>query len=155
MLGGYLGAVFSKRAVLRPGVEADDAGGDARLVRGGRMGSPVSRGRLPVGAAEARGEGADALQADGEADLSDRGVGVTQQRRGALQPSRQQIGVRRLAEGAAELAAEVGAGKTGGTGEIVNAKWLEVTGIGQVLGAEKMTGWRDMRHAVSLGSAAL
>jgi hypothetical protein len=48
--------------------------------------------------------------------------------------------VRRLAEGPAELAAEMGAGETGGTGEVVDAQLLEVASVGQVSGAKQMPG---------------
>jgi hypothetical protein len=49
------------------------------------------------------------LQADVEADSGDRVVRRSQQRRGTFHAPRQQVRVRGLAEGAAELAAEVGA----------------------------------------------
>ena len=66
---------------------------------------------MPIRAAEARRERADALQADRGADLGDVAVGVPQQRRGPLEPAREQVLVRRLAERAPELAAEVRGGE--------------------------------------------
>ena len=58
-----------------------------------------------------------------------------QQRRGALEPAGQQVGARRLAEGALELAAEVGAGEAGGAGHVLDADLLRVAGVGEVPGA--------------------
>ncbi len=58
--------------------------------------------------------------------------------------------MRRLAEGAAELAAEVCARKAGGSGQVVDTEWLGVPGVGQVLGAEQVAGGRDEEHAVCL-----
>ena len=59
--------------------------------------------------------------------------------------------MRRLAEGASELPAEVRARETGGAGEVVDAERLEVARVGQVLGAQKMADGRDEEHAVSIG----
>ena len=92
------------------------------------------------------------LQADREADVGDRAVGGAQQRRGALEPAGQQVGVRRLAEGAPELAAEVGAREAGGAGHVLDAERLGVAGVGQVPGAQQMAGGGDERHVRSLGS---
>ncbi len=64
------------------------------------------------------------------------------------------LGGHLAAEGAAELAAEVGAGEAGGTGHVVDVERLEVAGVGQVLGAEEMPGRWDMSHGRSLGSRA-
>src|SRR5919204_5313815 len=108
MLGAGGIRVFSKRAELRTAVGAQDAGRNARVGGGGRKGGAVRGRGLPVGAREAGGEGADAPQPDGEADVGDRAVGGTEQRGRPLEAPREQIAVRRLAEGAAELPAEVG-----------------------------------------------
>ena len=81
-----------------------------------------------------------------EADLGDRAVGRPQQRRGALEPAGQQVGVRRLAERAPELAAEVRAREAGGAGHVVDAERLEVAGVGEVLGAQQVAGGRDECH---------
>jgi hypothetical protein len=54
--------------------------------------------------------------------------------------------VRRLAERAPELPAEVGAREPSRTGEIVDVQLLEEAGIGEVLGAEEVTGRRYERH---------
>ncbi len=44
----------------------------------------------------------------------------------------------RLAEGAPELAAEVGPGEPCGSGKIVYAQRLEVAGIREILGAQQV-----------------
>jgi hypothetical protein len=44
--------------------------------------------------------------------------------------------VRGLAERAAELAAEMGTGETGGASEILHPKRLEVARVGQILGTQ-------------------
>jgi hypothetical protein len=56
--------------------------------------------------------------------------------------------VRRLAEGAAELAAEVGAREAGRAGEVVHVERLEVARVREVLGAQQMAGRRDEGHDV-------
>src|SRR5215207_9994119 len=50
--------------------------------------------------------------------------------------------MRRLAEGAAELAAEVRLREPGRPGEVGDAQRLEVAGVGQVPGAQQMPCWR-------------
>ena len=55
--------------------------------------------------------------------------------------------MRRLAEGAAELAAEVGAREARGAAAISSTpERLDVAGVGQVLGAQQVPGGRDERH---------
>ena len=78
------------------------------------------------------------VETDIEADLHDRAVCAAQQRRRALEPACHQVGVRRLAEGAAKLAAEVGARKPGRPGEVIDTQRLTVAGVGEVPGAEQM-----------------
>ena len=58
--------------------------------------------------------------------------------------------MRRLAEGAPELAAEVRAREPGGAGEVVDLERLEVARVGQVLGAQQMAGGRDEEHLDNL-----
>ena len=58
--------------------------------------------------------------------------------------------MRRLAERAAELAAEVGAREAGGAGQVVDVERLEVARVGEVLGAQQVAGGRDEGHAVSI-----
>jgi len=55
--------------------------------------------------------------------------------------------VRRLAEGATELAAEVSARKAGGTGEILDTQRLEVAGVGEIPRAQQMADGRHEKHA--------
>src|SRR5205823_2448479 len=131
--------VFSKRAVSRASVRAQQARRDLRVVGCSREQAAVCRRGDAVGAGEARGERADALQPDVDADARYRAVRVPQQRGGALEPPGQQVRVGRLAEGAAELAAEVGAREAGGAGEVLDAQRFEVPGVGKVLGPEQVT----------------
>src|SRR5919197_3011560 len=114
--------VFFRCAVLRASEEADDAGGYERARGGRRERGAVGRGSDAVGPLEARREGPDALEADIEADLRDRAVGVAQQRGGALHPAGEQIGMRRLAERSPELAAEVRPREAGGACQVVHVE---------------------------------
>ena len=87
-------------------------------------------------------------QPDREADVGHRAVGRPQQRRRALEPARQQVGVRRLAERAPELAAEMRAREPGRAGQVVHVERLEVPRVGQVLGAQKVASRRNEGHRV-------
>src|SRR5262249_42494225 len=107
MLRSSRGVVFSKRAVLWTAVETKDTRRDQRLGRGGRELRSVRGGRRAVHPCEAGRDRADALQADREADVGDRVVCRAQQRCRALEPPGEKVRVRRLAERAAKLAAEV------------------------------------------------
>src|SRR4051794_6304740 len=109
--------VFSKAAGSRARVGLEDAGRHARPRSRGRELRAVGRGRAAVRPAEARGEAADAAETDGEADVRDAAVGGAQQLRGALEPAREQVLVRRLAERPPELAAEVRRREPRGAGE--------------------------------------
>ena len=80
-------SVFSKRAGSRAPVGAQDAGRDQRVVSRRRERGAIRGRRHAVRTREARCERADALQADREADVDDRAVGVPQERGGALQLS--------------------------------------------------------------------
>src|SRR5918995_2428517 len=139
-------AVFFKCAVLRAAEEAHHAGRHQRAVGGGWEGGAVRRGGHAVGALEAGGERADALQADGEADVRDRAIRVPQQRSRPLHPACEQVRVRRLAEGGAELAAEVGAREASRTSEVVDAESFEVMCVGEILRAEQVACRRDERR---------
>ena len=80
-----------------------------------------------------------------------RPVGAAQQRRGALEAAGEQVLVRCLAEGAAELAAEVRGGEMRGARERGDVERLPVAGIDEILGAEQMTSGRmGDRHAPSI-----
>ena len=113
---------------------------------GRREARAVDGGGDAVGPGEAGGERADALQADAEADVGDRAVGHAQQRGGALEPAGQQVLVRRLAERAAELAAEVRAREAGGAGHVVDVERLEEARVGEVASAEQVAGGRRVGH---------
>src|SRR5205823_6121749 len=92
-----------------------------------------------------------ALEANREADLRDRVIGVAEQRGGALQAPGEQVGVRRFAEGSPKLTAEMGAGEPGGASEVVHVERLEIARVRQVLGAEQMAGGRDEGHCQQYG----
>src|SRR5439155_21380747 len=74
MLGRIETAVFSKCAVLRTSIGAQDAGRNQRVLRSRREPHAVSGRRHAVAAGEAGRERADALEADGEADVGNRAV---------------------------------------------------------------------------------
>jgi hypothetical protein len=67
----------------------------------------------------------------------------TEKRRRTLQAAGEQVAVGRLTEGAAELAAEVGAGEARGGGHVVDVDPLRVAGVGQVLAAQHVPSGRD------------
>src|SRR6266513_3167276 len=100
---------------------------------GGGMGGAVLSRRRPVDAAEARRERAYARQSDLEADFRDGVVSVPQHRRRALQTPREQVLVRRLAEDATELAAEMRGGEVGGAREGRHVERVAVAGVDEVL----------------------
>ena len=112
MLGAGRRAVFSKRAVLGAGVGADDAGRDQRAVArraGARRGRRSASARR-CGVKLVVKEPMLCRPTERQMSATERSVRA-QQRRRPLQPAGQQVGVRRLAEGAPELAAEVRAGE--------------------------------------------
>src|SRR3954453_8632002 len=78
------------------------------------------------------------MQADVEADRGDRAVGHAQERGGALQPPRQEVGVRRDAERLLELAAEVSARQSGGARHVVDLEPLREAGVREVLRPEQV-----------------
>ena len=95
------------------------------------------------------------MEPDGEADVRHRVVGVPEQRCGPLEPPRQQVLVRRLAERAAELTAEVGRGEVGGLRERRDVERLAVARVDDVLRAQQVSLGRDRLHmAWSLKSHA-
>src|SRR5204863_9260724 len=81
-----------------------------------------------------------------------RAVRVAQQSGGALEPPGEQIGVRRLAERAAELAAEVGTRETGRAGQVVHAERVGVASIGEVLCTQQVAGGGNEGHARSIAA---
>jgi hypothetical protein len=147
MLSGRHRAVFSKRPVFRPPVRAEEAGRNKRLRRGWREAPSVYGWRHPVCALEARRKGADATKADTCADFRHRAVGAPQHRRSALEPAREQVRVRRLAESAPELAAEVTAREASGTSKIIDTQRLEVAGVREISCAQEMPDRGDGTHS--------
>ena len=110
-----------------------------------RIARPVSGGRHAERATEARCERTDAREADVEADVRDRTVGVAKQLGGALEPSREEVLVRRLAERPPELSAEVCGREASCARECRHIERLSIAGVDQVLGAEQVAGRRDGR----------
>src|SRR5882757_2566023 len=139
MLRSPRSVVFSKRAVLRTSVRAQHAGRYQRELRSRWERCAIRRRRDPVRAHKARGERADAAQPDCEADRDNGAVGRAKQGSGTLQPSCQQVRMRRLAEGTPELTAEVRARKTRRPRQIGDAERLRVAGIDQIPGPQQMT----------------
>src|SRR5580700_6088331 len=142
--------VFSKRAALGPPVDADHARRHPGPVRRRRELGAVGRRRDPERAREAGGERPEALEPDREADVRHRAIGRAQKRGGALEASRQQIGVWRFAERPAELTAEVGARESGRPGEVVDVERLEVARVGEVLGTQQVPAGGDKGHETTL-----
>ena len=94
------------------------------------------------------------MQADREADVGDRTIGVTEQRGGPFEPPRQQVLVRCLAELPPELPAEVRRREARGAGQRRHVQRLAVAGVDQVLRAEQVAGGRlDRQHAPSIGQS--
>src|SRR5947209_10137034 len=98
---------FSKRAVLGSTELARHACRDADVALGRRERRSIRHRRRSIDAPEAGRERSEAAEPDREADLGDGAIGVAEQCRRPLEPSRQQVLVRRLTERTTELAAEV------------------------------------------------
>jgi hypothetical protein len=94
--------------------------------------APVGAGRHTDQLGEAAAEGAQRRAADREADLGDTEVATTQQRHRALDASRHQIAIRRLAVGAPELAAEVPGRHIHAAGERLDVQWVDVLPVDPV-----------------------
>ena len=86
------------------------------------------------------------------ADVGDLPVGRTQQRRSALEAPREQVGVRGVAERAAELADEVRPREAGRAGHVVDPERLGVARVGEVLGAQQVAGGRCVGHGSSMST---
>ena len=116
------------------------------MLRSRRVLSAVRSRRHAVGSRKAGGKRANASEADGEADVRDGAVGGAEKRRGTLQAPGEQVRVRRFAEGSPKLAAEVGARKSGGAGQILNSQGLDVVGVSDVFRTEQVAGRRGVDH---------
>src|SRR5262245_38350564 len=114
---------------------------------------PILRRRHSVGATEARREGADAPQADGEADIGDRTVGRPEKRGGPLEAPGEQVPVGRLAELAPELAAEMRGREPRSACKRLHVERLAIARVDQVLGAKQVAGWMGWTHLDSLGAS--
>ena len=86
------------------------------------------------------------MQTDGDADVGHGPVGGSQQRRCALHPARQEIGMRRLAEHSPELAVDVRPGQAVGSGQLTHVQPLEVPRVDKVLGKQQVPGRREGSH---------
>src|SRR5260370_8071911 len=78
---------------------------------------------------ECAAEGAEAVEADIEADVSDAALGFAQLEHRALDPPALKVAVRRLAEGRAKRPYEVGLGDERNLGEVVDVHCLPLAPI--------------------------
>jgi hypothetical protein len=106
----------------------------------------IRRRRHPERTPKARRERADATQADGEADVGDRAVGVAEQRGRSLETTGQEVFVGRLAERSPELAAEVGTRQVRDARKVSNVERVAVARIDEVLRPEEMPQRVDGSH---------
>jgi hypothetical protein len=90
------------------------------------------------------------LRSPTETQISATERSVVRSSRRALEPTSKQVGVRRLAEGAAELAAEMSAREAGGVRHVLDAQQLEVAGVDEVPGAQQVANSGDGTHAPSI-----
>src|ERR1700761_7583127 len=114
----------------RPRHPSGDAGGHA--AGGARLLAAVPARRHPDQFGEAGAEGAERGAADLEADLGDAEVAAPQQRHRPLDPARHQVAVGGLAEGLAELAAEVAGRHMRPRGERLDVQRLRVLAVDPV-----------------------
>ena len=99
--------------------------------------APEPRSEEPEPQREAEPE-ADAAKSDGEADVGDGAIGIPEQGGRPLEAARQEVLVRRLAERAAELTAEVRAREVSGPGERGDVERLAIAGVREVLRAQEV-----------------
>jgi hypothetical protein len=90
---------------------------------------------LPHDREERAGERAEAGEADVQADVGHAAVGLAQKEHGAFEPAALQVAVRRLAEGGAERANEVGLGGARDSGQGRHVEGLGVGAVDRVAGA--------------------
>ena len=95
------------------------------------------RRRLADDLAERAAEGAQAGEADVEADVGDAAVRLAQQEHGAFYPSPLEVPVRRLAEDRSEGADEVRLRDMGDRGDRLDVERLGVGAVHRVAGAEQ------------------
>src|ERR1700680_499880 len=102
---------------------------------GARLVAPVGAGRHADQLGEATAERAQRRAPDRETDLGDAEVAATQQRHGALDASRHDIAVRRLAVGELELTAEMPGRHVRAAGQRLNVQRLRVLPVDPVANA--------------------
>src|SRR5262249_38117701 len=146
-------AVFSKRAVSRAPVGAKDTRRDECVLGCRREVRAVGRWRHTKCPGKAGRERTDAPQSHGETNVGDGPVGGSQERGGPLQAPGQQVRVRRLAEGAPELATEMGTRQARGMRQVVHVERFEIAAVGRVLRAKQVACRRDEGHASSIAPA--
>src|SRR5689334_23787877 len=100
---------------------------------------------------EARAEGAQRRAADLEADLGDAEIAAAQQRHRALDAPGHQVGVRRLAVGELELAAEVTSRHVHAAGKRLDVQRLRVLPVDPVADATQQ---REVAQVLRLGGTA-
>ena len=113
---------------------------------------PWRGGRPPVARVRQRGlddptkrgtEGAEAPEADSEADLSNREPCVAQEILGSLDAASQEVPVRRFAEGPLEAAEEVRPRRVRLAGKSGNVERLPIVAVDQILRTAEMDVDRD------------
>src|SRR4029453_14591388 len=133
------------------GESEQDAGRHAGALERRRVGGPVGSRTHAERPMEGRGERADAPEADVQTDLRDRPVRVPEERGRPLHPTHQQVAMGRLAEGAAELAAEVRGREARGAREGRYIKGIAIAGVNEVLRSEEMSGGMRVGHSSASG----
>ena len=113
--------------------------------------APVDAGRHADQLGEAGAERAQRRAADREADLGDAEVAAAQQRHRALDAPRHQVGVRRLAVGEPELAAEVPGRHVHAAGERLDVQRLRVLPVDPVADAAQP---REVAQVLRRGGSA-
>lgn len=108
----------------------------AQLVRRPPLTCPDRARALTGDVTKGAPEGAEALPARLKSDLGDREVGVPKQRRRPLDAPREQVPVRRDAEGLLEGTREVGLGDTAHPRQSPDRPLLVRGGVHPVLGAQ-------------------
>ena len=119
--------------------------------RRARRVAPIDAGRHTDQLGEASAEGAQRRAADRETDLGDAEVATTQQRHRALDAPRHQVGVRRLAVGEPELAAEVPGRHVRAAGERLDVQRLRVLPVDPVADAAQP---REVAQVLRRGGSA-
>jgi hypothetical protein len=132
---------FSKTAQLRRLFGSDPWAHRRKLdaVRrdDGSVSHPIARWRFTNDPGEGAAEGAEACEADIEADIGHASLGLAEQEHRALDPPSLEVPMRRLAENAAEAAAEVRGRDMGHGGHRADVERLGVRTVHRVAGAQQ------------------